>query len=117
MNEIFHSVVDFINTASVARAIAFALIASFALTQGIKYTLPDFLTDASHRTMTVLLAYAIAFWVCWAMWPPLAPNRLVLSVVTGLCTPLFYKVVTAVLYKYAPWLESYLSARPKEKQP
>jgi hypothetical protein len=114
MMDIIHTCLDFINAPTVARAIAFALLASFALTQGIKYTLPDFLSNASHRAATMLLAYGIAMYMCVALWPDKTDGCFPTALFVGLMTPVFYKVATFFLYKYFPGLEPVLSARPRD---
>lgn len=109
----FYSIVQFINIASIARSIVFGLLASLALTQFIKVTFPQRLPDTWHRVVTRGVAFLVAMGVCLFTWPVRTPDAWAISLTTGLVSPVGYKVAVATLYHYVPWLEPYLSARPR----
>lgn len=110
---IAQSVLAFLNTASVARSIAFGLIASMALTQGLKFLFPLAISDTLHRAITMFMAFFVGFIVCMTSWPKTEDAVIAVSFTTGLVSPIAYKAATAVLYHYLPWIEPYLSARPR----
>lgn len=113
MMDVIRWLANFLDDASVARAVFFALLSSFLLTQWGKYLLPQALPDPHHRAISMLMAAALGAGVCMAMWPGHQPNRLPISLLVGFSAPLSYRVVVSVLYHFFPWLEPILSARPR----
>lgn len=114
MLEWINQVVDFVARPSILRALVFGLLSGMMLTQWVKFQLPDWLSDAAHarivRATSSLLAAAMALvlWPYHRHWV----QAVAFALVCGLSTPFAYWIAVKALYKFAPWTEDVISARP-----
>lgn len=113
MKEYFALIAGFINTPSPARAFAMAMIVSMALTQWSKFLFPAGIPDAHHRLLTMLVACSASFLIAFGMWPTHHFADATYAFGIGLSSPILYHIGTAIAYRFWPWLEPILSARPR----
>lgn len=107
--------VGFIAAPSLARAVAFGLISGMMLTQWVKFQLPDWLSARAHANWVRLLASLLAASTTAALWPPSDDSifaAVAICIGVGLTTPFAYWIGVKLLYRFFPWTESVLSARP-----
>ena len=116
---LFHLIVDFVAVPSVARALAFGLVSGLMLTQWMKFQLPDWLSNRAHARWVRLIASLLAAFTVLSLWPstPIGRDGLAMAVGTGLSTPFAYWLGVKVLYRFLPWTEEVMSARPTHTEP
>lgn len=112
-------VVAFIAAPSVARAVAFGLVSGMMLTQWVKFQLPDWLSNRAHANGVRLIASLLAAATVAMLWPAgeSAWAAVAVCIGTGLTTPFAYWLGIKVLYRFFPWTEAVISARPSAPDP
>lgn len=115
---LFQWLVGFIAEPSIARALAFGLVSGVMLTQWVKFQLPDWLTNRAHANWVRLISTILAFATVLALWPNDSwREALAFAAGTGLTTPFAYWLGVKMLYRFFPWTEDVISARPASKDP
>lgn len=96
---------------SASRAIVAGLALSWFGTQLIKkHILPKSWDDDLHKRITALVAFVLACAPTYHMWP--ADGGVFAALIIGVASPTVYVAAVKTLYRYLPWLEPKMSARP-----
>lgn len=96
-----------------AVAIFLGLIISWFGTQWMKFRLPlPPVWSARRRWMVRLASLPLGFVPTFLMWPGVRHERAMWALGVAFAAPTVYRLVTAVLYRFWPDLETRLSADP-----
>jgi hypothetical protein len=113
--ELITGINEFLTTPTPLRAVAFGLALSWGGTQWFKHRKPvKRLDEQTYRITVQVIAFALAWVPVALLWPAPIAERMLAAVTTGICAPFTYTFVARIAYKFFPWLEPKLSAKPKD---
>lgn len=100
------------------------LLASWAMTQWVKFLLPDTWPERTFKAVTRAIATVSAFGFCYGLWEAIdymrhdpsneRPLAVMVSIGCAFASPILYTITMRVVVHFFPWVDAKISARPKQ---
>ena len=117
---IVETILQYPEVIGVAGGLAF----SWALTQRVKFMLPDTWSDKKLTSITRAVATLSAFAFCYGLWEAIdgmradpkteKPLALIVSIGIAIASPIIYTIVMRIVVHFFPWIDAHVSVRPKQ---